>query len=222
MYRRIQFSILIMVLALVGCKTNDAHKADRTVQVMNEKFVLLKGAPDHIAAVTNSLNALVEEGGDMQAEFDTFDRDINNLVSHREQFRKLKGSVDSSRSAFTEAWAERHLTIKSDELRNRSKERRAKVIARFDEVNELVVDAKTEFQPWLEEVIDIRTYLESDLNPGGVASIADVASRASKNAEKVKSKIEKLITELEKHSKELTPPKPPKEQKSKKAKESSK
>ena len=59
-------------------------------------------------------------------------------------------------------------------------------------------------------MIDIRTYLESDLNPGGVASVADIATRVSKGSIPVKSKITDLITELNKLYSEMTPTKLPK------------
>jgi uncharacterized coiled-coil DUF342 family protein len=171
---------------------------------MNKKFAKLKGAPDEITAVTTSLNALVKEGGDMRAEFKAFDKDVNNLISLQDRFRKLKTNLNSSKSALIGTWAERQFTINNDELRARSRERRSAVIARFNEVNELVNETKAEFDPWLQEVIDIRTYLESDLNPGGVASIADVAPQISKKARPVKSKIANLIAELDKLSNEMT------------------
>ena len=76
MCKKVQFSILILILALTGCKTTEVHKADRTVKVMNKKSVVVKSAPDRITAVTDSLNELVKEGGDMQAEFKAFDKNV--------------------------------------------------------------------------------------------------------------------------------------------------
>lgn len=204
MYRIVQFSILILILALVGCQTTGIHKADRTVRIMNKKFAKLKGAPDEITAVTTSLNALVKEGGDMRAEFKAFDKDVNNLIYLQDRFRKLKTDLNSSKSDLIGTWAESQFTINNDELRARSRERRSEVIARFNEVNELVTETKAVFDPWLQEVIDIRTYLESDLNPDGVASIADMAPKVSKKAKPVRSKIANLITELDKLSNEMT------------------
>lgn len=211
MYRKVQFSILVLILALTGCKTTGVNKADKTVQVMNKKFATLKSGPDRITAVTDSLNELVKKGGDMRAEFKTFDRNVNNLISLRNRFNKLNADVKSSKSAFIEAWAESQLTMSNDELRARAKKRRSEVVSRFDELDEFVSEAKAKFEPWLQEVLDIRNYLESDLNANGIASIEDVASQISKKAVPVKSKIDELITELDQLSNEITAPKLPKE-----------
>lgn len=209
MFKRVHFAILILVLALVGCQTTAVYKADKTVQAMNKQFATLNKAPDQITAVTYSLNELVKEGGDMQTEFKAFNKDVKNLILLRDRFRKLKSKVESSKIAFTNAWAERQLTIEDDDLRNRSIERRSQVIAEFDEVNVLITETSEKFEPWLQKVIDIRTYLESDLNPNGVASIEDVAPRISKDAKPVKSRIDKLIIELDRLSNAMTATKLP-------------
>jgi hypothetical protein len=204
MHKKIKFTFLLLTLALVGCKTTGVQKANKTVKAMDKNFAIVKSAPDRITAVTDSLNELIKEGGDMRAEFKAFDKSVNKLISQRDRFRKLKANVDSSKNSFVEAWAERQATITNDELRNRSEERRSEVIARFEEVNALVARAKAELEPWLQEIIDIRTYLESDLNPGGIASIADLIPKISRNAGPVKSKLNELITELDKLRIEMT------------------
>ena len=204
MYRKVQFSIFILILALAGCQTTGVDKAQKTVQSMNKQFAMLKSVPDSINVTISSLNDLLKEGGDMRAEFNAFDKNVNNLVKEGEQFSKLKTSIDSSKSAFVEAWIESQQTTKSDDLLNRSKKRRAAVTEQFDEMSELVAEVGAEFNPWLQEVIDVRTYLESDLNANGVASIANVVPKITKESKSVISKIEDLITELEKLSNAMT------------------
>lgn len=209
MCKKVHFTVFILILALVGCQTTGVDKADKTVQAMDKQFATIKNASDLITAATNSLNELVEEGGDMKVEFKAFDKDVKNLISLRDRFRKLENNINSSKSAFTDDWAERQLTIENDELRNRSIERRAEVIAEFDEVNNLIAETKEKFEPWLQKVIDVRTYLENDLNPNGVDSIKDVAPRITKDAKPVKSRIDKLIIELDKLSNAMTATKLP-------------
>lgn len=209
MYKGVQFTALILILTLVGCQTNGVYKADKTVQAMNKKFATIESANDKITAATSSLRELIKEGGDMKTEFKTFDKDVKNLISLQHQFRKLENKLDSSKSAFTDTWAERQLTIKNDELRNRSIKRRSQVTAEFNKVNQSIGKTKAEFDPWLQKVIDIRTYLENDLNPNGVASIKDVAPQVSKDAKPIKSKIDNLIIELKKLSDAMTATKPP-------------
>ena len=45
--------------------------------------------------------------------------------------------------------------------------RRAAVVTKFGEVAKVSASGKAEFEPWMQRV-DVRTYLESDLNPSGV------------------------------------------------------
>lgn len=61
----------------------------------------------------------------------------------------------------------RQVAIGNGELRARARSRCSEVIAQFDEVNKLVAEStRTVFGPWLKMMIDVRTILESDLNPG--------------------------------------------------------
>ncbi len=205
MHKRIPFIIFVLIFALVGCKTSKSIKADKTLQAMNKKFAALKSAPDRIIATTMTLDELVKQGGDMRAEFRAFDKEVNNLIQQRDRFRKLKANVNKSKSAFAESWVERQMTIHNDELRARARKRHATVTAQFDKVDEFVAKARAEFEPWLQKVIDIRTYLENDLNRSGIDSIVDLVPPVSRDASKVNSKIADLITELDKLSNQMAP-----------------
>ena len=197
MYKKILFPALILAFALVGCKTTGIKKSEKAVQSMQAKYLLLKSTPEKITAVTDSLDQLIAEGGDIRTEFKAFEKNINSLMSNRDPLDKLNAKIESSKKAFTRAWQERQLTIKDDEMRNRSRKRYAEVIAQFNEVDRLAAQANMEFNLWMQRVLDIRTYLESDLNPRGIASIADIASEISADAELVKRKITPVITKLD-------------------------
>lgn len=197
MCKKIQLIFFILILALVGCRSNTGvDKSERAVQGMRARASTLENAPNRIDAVTNALDELIKEGGDMRIEFRTFERSIDNLMSDRKQLRNLTGRVDYSKYAFIEAWEERQLTIRNDEIRIRSRKRHTEVVAKFDEVNRLAAKANVEFDFWLQRVLDIRTFLESDLNPSGVAAIADVAGGISDDAIFIKRRVTTLLTEL--------------------------
>ena len=58
----------------------------------------------------------------------------------------------------------------------------------------------------------LSTYLESDLNPGGVASVSKEVESISSGAASVNEKITSIVSELERIASQIAATKPPPEQ----------
>lgn len=206
---RILVSTIVLSLALAGCKSTGVDVSETAAQSLREMVVGLKHAPTKIDAVAASLRELSTDGGDMKVKFATFSGHVDALIGHREHLRSLKAGVESSRTKFVEGWKERAATIKDEDLRKRAEERRAAVVAEFGKIAAVSDSGKAEFEPWLMKVESVRTYLESDLNPGGVASVKGDVETISKGAASVNEKISTVVSELERVGNAIAATKPP-------------
>jgi chromosome segregation ATPase len=176
---------------------------------MTDLMEALADAPAKISTVSASLAELSEEGGDMKSEFEAFDESVDDLIDHRDRLRSMKAEVDENKEVFTSAWEERLQSIQDEELRQRSVERRNAVVEEFAEVKKVADSAREEFEPWMQKVLDLRTYLESDLNPAGVASVADIMEDISGGSGSLNEKIQTVLAELDRISKAIAAAKPP-------------
>jgi chromosome segregation ATPase len=201
---------VLLLLALVGCKsTSGVDQSEAAAQSMRDLKQGLSDAPDKINAVTTSLDDLVKEGGDMKAKFKTYSDNVDTLVAHREKLRTLRQQVDDSRKVFAEAWEKRLANIKSEDLKKQAEERRNGVVAKFNDLSKVADAGREEFEPWIVTVIDVRTYLESDLNPTGVKSVSDQVSKIKKGAASVNKKISTVVKGLDDMAQTIAAAKPP-------------
>jgi chromosome segregation ATPase len=201
---------VLLLLALVGCKsTSGVDQSEATAQAMRDLKQGLSDAPEKINAVTTSLETLTKEGGYMKAEFKAYSDNVDTLVAHREKLRALRQQVEDNRKAFAEAWEKRLANIKTEDLRKQAEERRNAVVAKFNDLGKVADAGREEFEPWITTVIDVRTYLESDLNPTGVKSMSGQVSKIKNGAASVNKKISTVVKGLDDMAQTIAAAKPP-------------
>jgi hypothetical protein len=86
---------------------------------------------------------------------------------------------------FTE-WEAEQAKINSEDIKTRSVQRRAEVEQTFSRINDRSQTLKDAYQPLMSDLKDIRTALNNDLTPGGVAAIKPIVDRVNKEAVAVK------------------------------------
>ena len=109
----------------------------------------------------------------------------------------LRQDMEAREADFISDWEQRLGQIQNEDLRQRAAERRDAAVQRFDELESESDVAKSTFDPWMTDITDIQIYLQNDLNPDGVASLADVFERVSENAETIKQEVETIVSRLE-------------------------
>ena len=186
-----------LLFVLSGCASTGVDQAEAAATSMRNLKQALSDTPTKITAVTTSLEELSKEGGDMKAKFNTFDMNVDSVLAHREHLRNLRAQVDASKAQFTDAWKERLNKITDPELRKRAEERRDAVVKKLEGLQKTAEDGKAGFENWIKSVTDVRTYLESDLNPAGVKSVSDKVRSISRDAASVNKYITSVVSGLD-------------------------
>lgn len=203
-----KFGVLLLIAA-GGCASSGVDDAEKAANLMRETKQALADAPEKISAVSTSLETLSKEGGDMKAEFSAYGERVDALVRHREYLRSLGTQIEESKSTFTAHWEKRMKDIKDEALRKRAEERRTALMGKFAELKRTGDAAKEEFEPWLQTVLDVRAYLENDLNPTGVASVKDQVKKVRNGAASVNKKLTTIVTSLDEMGTAIAATKPP-------------
>jgi len=202
------FAVLLSVIA-AGCATSGVDQAETAAQSMRSLKKALEDAPTKIESVSTSLQSVAKEGTDMKAAFTTFSGDVDALGSHRDHVRSLRSDVEANKATFTSAWEQRLATIKDADLRKRAADRRDAVLTKFADLAKNADSIKAEFDPWFQSVVDVRGYLENDLNPSGVASVKDKIKDITRGSETIKGNITKLVARLDEMGAAIAAAKPP-------------
>jgi chromosome segregation ATPase len=205
---RIWAALLAVTLA-AACKSTGPDLAANTADAMRSLYKSMEAAPTKIDQVTTSLTELAKGGGDMRKQFDSFNQSVDELVSHRDRIRSLRTEVQSNRDVFQQQWKDRLAEIKDADLRQRASERQQAVAAEFAKVSEAGDQTRKEFEPWMETVLDVRSYLENDLNPDGVASVADKVKQVKNGAADINKSITGVLTQVQELAKKIEAAKPP-------------
>jgi chromosome segregation ATPase len=202
--------LVLLLLVAAGCAApTNIERAESAASLMREMKTALTDAPAKITAVTTALDALAKDGGDMKAEFQTYSKEVDTLLGHRDKLRGLRKEIDKSREEFTAAWETKTKELASEDMRKLAEQRRAEFATKFGELTKVADAGRNEFEPWLQSVLDVRTYLLSDLNPTGVKAVSDQIKKINGGAASVNKKIETVVTGLEQISTAIAAAKPP-------------
>ena len=186
-----------LLLLLSGCASTGTDKAAYTATAMREvQTELGKGVQD-VDAVVQSMNQLAEAGGNMSQEYQAYSRAVDTMEDQAERIRGLRTDMEAREAAFMQDWDNRLTQIRDADLRQRASERRDQAVQRFDELGTKADAARDVFQPWMQSLTDIRTYLQNDLNPTGVESLSDVFDSVNDGAEEIKEQVQGLVSELD-------------------------
>ena len=100
--------------------------------------------------------------------------------------RKQAEEMRTKGQAYFTEWEAEQAKINSEDVKTRSVQRRAEVEQTFSRINDRSQTLKDAYQPLMSDLKDIRTALNNDLTPGGVAAIKSIADRVNKEAVAVK------------------------------------
>ncbi len=189
-------TVSVLLLLLCGCQTTGVDQATAATDTMKEIQVQLNRAPNSIDTVVYKLEDLGKSSGDMRKQFREYCEALDAMMSHAKRVRSLRGDFQAQRDKFTSDWASRLETIRDADLRKQAVDRRDHALAAFKQLSEDADAAKASFDPWMTSIQDVRRYLEHDLNPDGVKSVANRMQQAKTDATEVKAKLATLNKNL--------------------------
>lgn len=191
-------SLPAIVLGACQSSPTGADKASYTVDSLENLRTELSAGSTSIDQAVASFKTLVEEGGDMNAEYTAYSKAVDQVTAQRERVRAIHDSLAAHREAFMASWQEGLTKIQDASLRERATERRDKAIAKFDELRSDGAEIRADFDGWIVRLTDARSYLEHDLNPSGVASLEKQVKPIEKGGAEIQESVEDYVAEIDK------------------------
>jgi hypothetical protein len=191
---------------LVGCVSHSYDKGAATSAALQSSADKVTETSIKVNDTLAALNNLTfKSQGDLRDQFDAFSSSIKKLDASRDALDTQISEMQFRAQIYLADWSNQVANIQSEDLRQRSAQRKDDVAARLKTVGDSYQSVRNSFVPFTRDLKDIQTYLGTDLTAGGLASIKDVVAKTKVDAVPLRDSIKQLQASLSDLSAALSP-----------------
>jgi len=199
-------AVAVATLA-AGCASSKGYKqADKTgegIANFHKEVVNLKKAVDGSMA---SLTQITETAAaDPRKAFEAFAKSVDKVEDARARVSKRAADVKAAGAQYFKQWEAQLAAVNSPEIRKLAEERKAKLNQIFGGLSPKLEKAKGDFDPFLADLKDLRTFLSQDLTVAGVDAARPIITKTRQHGVTLQGSLDELIAEMNSISAQLTP-----------------
>jgi hypothetical protein len=196
-------------LLLAGCGTTagykQAEKTGASIAEMRTEIVSSQKAIDQTMLALEQVAATAN--ANPRKAFEQYAKSLDNLKSAADKARKRGEEMKARGQAYFKQWEQELAEVKNPAIRQLAEQRRAKLQAAFDSIQQYAEPLKEKFDPWLSDLKDLRSYLSNDLTIGGVDAAKSLFAKTQTEGVEVQKSMDALVGELNTVAAALTPAK---------------
>jgi len=202
-------AVVLGLSLLSGCGTTANYKqADKTgagIAEFRDEIVNSKKAVD---ATVKALDQIaVTANTNPRGAFEQYSKAVNNLESEAAKARKRAQDMREQGQAYFKNWEQQLAEVKNPDIRALATQQKAKLEDAFSMIKAASEPLKAQFDPWMSDLKDLRTYLSNDLTVSGVDAAKSLFTKTQAEGLEVQKSMDTLIAELNTVSAALTPAK---------------
>ena len=202
--KRTNFSPLILSSAVVGlllvvggCASPGYEKGAQTASGLKASAERIEAARTKVDELLASLNDLsTEPAADLRPQYTRFSAAVDEADSMAKSVAKSAEDMSAKGQAYFEEWDKELATIKNEDIKSRSQQRKEAVSASFENVEAGFQLVRATFQPYMSDLKDIQAALKIDLTPAGLESVKPVIAKANQDVVPLKNAVGKLVAEF--------------------------
>lgn len=200
-------AVAALAACTAGCASSSAYKqADKTgagIADFRDEVVNVKKAVDGAMAL---LSQTTEDAAtDPRKAFTAFAKSVDKVEDARQKAAKRANDVKAQGAAYFKQWEKELANIANPDIRALAEQRKAKLNEIFSKVGPLLETAKADFDPFLADLKDLRTFLSQDLTVAGVDAAKDIIKKTREHGTKLQTSLDNLIAEMNSVSAQITP-----------------
>jgi hypothetical protein len=189
---------LALAVGLMSCSTTGVERRENVVSSMDDTRQYVERTKQQVSATVAAMNGLPGKTGEtLVGQYKQFVKEYDKTQALAEEARKHAGNLASNRAEQQKAWEAEAAKLQDPALKQRAEARRTAQAQALEPLTASMRDTNTSFQAFMNNLNDIKKYLDQDLTPGGVASIKDVMARANQNAAPVMQDLDRLGRSLD-------------------------
>jgi hypothetical protein len=192
-----------------GCGSTAGYKrADKTGAGIAEFREEILNAS---TAVNQTVKALDEVAATADTNprkaFEAYSKSVANLETAAVKARKRAQDMQQQGQAYFKQWEQQMEQVQNPEIRALAAQQKAKLQATFNDIRKYSEPLKAQFDPWMSDLKDLRTFLSNDLSISGVESAKSLFARTQAEGIEVQKSMDGLVAELNTVAATLTPAK---------------
>jgi hypothetical protein len=133
---------------------------------------------------------------DPRKPYETFAKSVDHVEATSNTAKKDAAVMRDRGTAYFQQWEMQNNTVKSEEIRALSQQRRAKLQELFNGVKNATEDTKQSFEPFLAQMKDLRTALGADLTVGGFEEAKGIIQKTKSSGADTQKNLDKLVKEM--------------------------
>jgi hypothetical protein len=196
-------------MLLAGCSTPSGYKqADRTgegIASMRAEVVNGQRAIDETVLALEQVAATANTNP--RKAFGHYSKCVVNLDATAARIRKRSDEMKARGQTYFQQWEQELTQVRNPEIRELAEQQRTNLLASFDTIQQYAESFRAQFDPWLSDLKDLRTYLNNDLSTNGVAAAQGLFSKTRDAGTEVQKTMNALVAELNTVASALTPAK---------------
>jgi len=182
---------------LAGCASHNYDQGSATAAGLKESADKIEAADGQLDATLASLNDLVNNPqSDLRPQYKQFSDNVDGLASLAKHVADSVTAMRANGKEFFAKWNEQLAGIKNEDIRNRSAARQKEVSDELQNVKRSYAETESAFKPFMSDLRDIQKYLGTDLTPGGVAAMKNVAAKGNATGATLKQAVNKLAADF--------------------------
>ncbi len=202
-------TLLAAALTLALTPAPVALGADATEQatLVKEKIQSLRSGcaqgRNQVTLTLEELTRMLAPGVELRPQFEKFKAELATMEKQAASARERATTMKEKGEAFFNDWEVQVMRIQNEEIRKEAANRLAKRKKSYDRILAAMQDAKEELVPFLSDLNDIKTLLDSELTPQSVASAKNLIRKANWHGSDVRDALSDVETELDRVTAEL-------------------
>jgi hypothetical protein len=132
----------------------------------------------------------------VQTNFDKFTTEYTKLQSQADTCRSRAEGLKVRTKEYFDTWNKQQDEIQNPDLRRRATQQRAQAEKTYSSIKSEMELTKLSFDPYMNQLKDVSSYLKGNLSPAAVASISDLVTKANADAKEVSKHLDSVVSEI--------------------------
>jgi len=194
-------------LTLAAAPTSFGAASAEMAGAVKEKIQSLRNGcaqgRNQVTQTLEELNRLLAPGVELRPQFERFTAELAKLEGMTATARERAAEMKEKGHKFFADWEEQIKSIQNEDIRKEAAGRMAKRQKSYGRIISEMQDAREELGPFMSDLNDIKTLLDSELTAGSVASSRTLIKKANWHGGDVKDALSDVEKELDRMTAEL-------------------
>jgi chromosome segregation ATPase len=158
---------------------------------------------NQIGLTLEELNRLQKDSVELRPQLEKYTAELAKMEEQAKLTRERALSMGEKGREYFKAWEDQITSISNEDIRDQAQKRYNKRAKSYEKISKAMMEARDQLVPFMSDLNDIKTLLDSELSRGSVKSAKKLIKTANWHGDDVVDSLKDVETELDRVSAEL-------------------